>query len=73
MKGYTIYCYPFIACHSCFVQLVQAGITRFVAPKPSKDILSRWSESIDKVKQYAKEMNTRGNFAAMKVIEIVEL
>lgn len=57
VKGYTVYTHPFIPCERCFVQLVQAGIARFVSPKPTVDALTRWGAAFDKVKQYAQEMN----------------
>jgi dCMP deaminase len=52
VKGYTIYTYPFASCDRCAVQLLQAGITRFVFPSPSSDALSRWGESFTKAKTY---------------------
>ncbi len=55
MQGYTLYTWPFLSCHRCFVHMVQIGITRFVCPIPNADILSRWSDSISMVYTYAKE------------------
>ena len=58
-EGYTVYNWPFLPCISkgCFIHLVQAGITRFVSPKATDDILSRWDNDIHLVHQYAKECN----------------
>jgi dCMP deaminase len=62
-EGYTLYTWPFLSCDRCFVQMVQAGIAKFVAPKATQDLISRWGTAIDKVKQYAKECE----------VEIIEL
>lgn len=61
--GYTLYTWPFISCDRCFVHMVQAGITRFVAPTPTDEQLERWSKQFERTKQYARECN----------VEIVEL
>jgi dCMP deaminase len=55
VKGYTLYTTPFLPCDRCFVQMVQAGIIRFVAPKATEDQLTRWGPSFEKVRKYAKE------------------
>jgi len=57
VTGYTLYTYPFLSCDRCFVQLVQAGITRFVSPQATEDQLTRWGDSFEKVRRYAKEMD----------------
>lgn len=53
----TIYIYPFLCCDRCFVQLVQAGVTRFVSPTWDPVVYSRWKESFHRVKLYAEEMS----------------
>ena len=53
--GYTLYTYPFIPCDRCFVTMVQAGITKYVAPKATKEQLIRWKEFFDKTYRYAAE------------------
>ena len=63
VQGATLYTYPFISCDRCFVHMIQAGITRFVAPTPTPNQLVRWGASFDKVRKYAAELN----------IELVEL
>jgi dCMP deaminase len=55
LKGYTLYTYPFGSCDRCAVQLLQAGVTRFVFPGPSSDALSRWGESLERAKKYIEE------------------
>lgn len=52
---YTLYTWPFLSCDRCFVQMVQSGITRFVAPVASKDQLTRWGDAFVRVKNYAAE------------------
>jgi dCMP deaminase len=56
VKGYTLYTYPFMSCDRCFVQMAQAGIYRFVSPKPTEDQLTRWGPAFDRVRKYASEM-----------------
>jgi dCMP deaminase len=57
VKGYTLYGYPLLPCDRCFVQLVQAGITRFIAPMIHGELFNRWNASLDKTRKYAKEMS----------------
>lgn len=54
--GSTLYTWPFLSCDRCMVQMLQAGIKRFVAPVASLDGLSRWGAAFAKVKQYAAEV-----------------
>jgi dCMP deaminase len=63
VKGCTLYTWPFISCDRCFVHMVQAGLTRFVAPMANEDQLSRWGTAMERVRSYAKEVN----------VEIIEL
>ena len=55
VNGYTLYTYPFISCDRCMPHMIQAGIIRFVAPKPTDDQLSRWAFSFEKTRKYAQE------------------
>lgn len=55
VAGYTLYTWPFASCDRCAVHMLQAGIERFVFPKPSADALSRWAESLERTKLYFKE------------------
>lgn len=55
LDGYTLYTYPFMSCDRCFVHMLNEGITRFVAPKPTADQLTRWGSAFDKTRAYAKE------------------
>jgi hypothetical protein len=35
--------------------MIQAGIMQFVAPYPSEDMLSRWSESLTRTRTYIEQ------------------
>jgi dCMP deaminase len=52
LKNCTLYTYPFACCDRCVVQMLQAGILRFVFPEPTADALSRWGTAFVKTKQY---------------------
>lgn len=55
LDGYTLYTYPFMSCDRCFVHMLNEGITRFVAPRPNADQLTRWGDAFEKTKTYARE------------------
>lgn len=55
IEGYTLYTWPFMSCDRCFVEMVQSGIVRFVAPEASPEALTRWAPAFDRVRQYARE------------------
>jgi dCMP deaminase len=55
VRGCTLYTYPFASCDRCVVQMLQAGLTRFVFPTPSDDALSRWADAFEKSKCYINE------------------
>ena len=63
LEGYTLYTYPFLPCDRCCVQMIQAGIKRMVAPRPSADALTRWAASFEKTK----------NYCAQSGVEVVEI
>jgi dCMP deaminase len=53
----TLYTYPFMSCDRCVVQMLQAGIRRFVAPRAAPDKLERWGEAFKRTRQYIAECN----------------
>jgi dCMP deaminase len=57
VHGYTLYTFPFISCDRCYQHMVQAGITRFVAPAATEEQLTRWGSAFDRVRSYAMEMD----------------
>lgn len=56
VRGCTLYTYPFMSCDRCMVHMLQAGIRRFVAPKPTEDQIKRWGDSFLKTRKYAAEV-----------------
>lgn len=56
-SGTTLYTFPFASCDRCVVQMLQAGIRHFVAPKPSEDALTRWAAAFERTRRYIWECN----------------
>lgn len=54
-EGATLYTYPLMPCERCVVQLLQAGIRRFVAPMASAEHVERWGKAFMKTRQYVRE------------------
>lgn len=50
-----LYTYPLMSCERCVVQMLQAGIRRFVAPIATDEHLARWGEAFDKTRKYISE------------------
>lgn len=59
VRGYTLYTYPFLTCERCSVHVIQAGITRVVAPKALGDRGERWNESLEKSRNYYAECDVQ--------------
>lgn len=55
ITGCTLYTYPFMSCDRCVVQMIQAGITKFVFPKAKEKDKERWGVAFSRVEQYLKE------------------
>lgn len=55
LLGMTLYTWPFLSCNRCAVQMIQAGIYRFVAPKPTEEQLTRWGKAFEQTRQYIEE------------------
>jgi dCMP deaminase len=55
LAGSTLYTVPFLSCDRCVVQMLQAGVSRFVAPEPTADQLTRWGAAFARTKQYITE------------------
>lgn len=53
--GSSLYTVPFMSCDRCVVQMIQAGIQRFVAPLASLDKLERWGEAFNRTRRYILE------------------
>lgn len=54
VENCTLYC-TFMPCDRCAVFVVQAGITRVVAPTPTASELERWGDSLAKTKEIFRE------------------
>lgn len=52
LTGCTCYVYPMQPCSNCTAMLIQAGVSRIVSPKATKEQEARWRESF----QSAKDM-----------------
>lgn len=55
LHGCTLYTWPFMSCDRCVVHMLQAGITRFVAPKATAAPEERWGEAFKKTRKYIQE------------------
>ena len=47
IRGCTLYVHPMPPCSRCAALIIQAGISRVVAPAPAPDLADRWGESIE--------------------------
>lgn len=65
VDGFTCYTWPMLSCERCFVHLVQAGVSRFVAPKATAHNAARWEPMFEKTRKYAIEMG-------IEFIEVVD-
>ncbi len=55
--GSSLYTVPFMSCDRCIVQMLQAGIRRFVAPKCiDPDKLTRWADAFTRTRSYINEV-----------------
>lgn len=54
-EGSTLYTSPLLSCDRCVVQMLQAGIKRFVAPAPSDAALERWGSAFERTRRYILE------------------
>lgn len=57
----TLYTYPMLPCHRCAPHMIQAGISKIVAPYSDNE---RWVDSIEKSKEMFDD-------AGIKVIEVI--
>jgi len=55
VDGCTLYTWPFLCCDRCAVQMIQAGITRFVSVTPAEDAQKRWGKSLEKSREFFRE------------------
>lgn len=55
VKGYTVYTTPGLSCPRCTVQLLEAGIDRFVSFKAYGSFGERWGKDIELSKSFMEE------------------
>ena len=55
LTGHTIYTYPFSPCNNCSALIIQAGITRVVAPSASDELKERWKDNMAVARQMFTE------------------
>jgi dCMP deaminase len=52
LHGYTLYTWPFLTCSKCAIQVIQAGITRVVAPFVDNP---RWNDAFKEAQELYAE------------------
>jgi dCMP deaminase len=57
VTSYTLYTYPFMCCDRCVVQMLQAGIGRFVFPVENEEVSIRWGDAFQKTMDIIRESN----------------
>jgi dCMP deaminase len=55
LHGATLYTWPFLTCDRCAVHVIQAGISRVVAPVAGADALARWGDAFQRTLDYYAE------------------
>lgn len=55
LKGCTLYTWPFASCDRCAVQMIQAGISRFVFPEMPAEKAARWKDIMELAESYMLE------------------
>jgi dCMP deaminase len=55
LTGYSLFTWPFASCDRCCVQMLQAGIIRFVFPSIPEHLVERWGEALERTKKYIAE------------------
>lgn len=66
LKGCTLYTWPFASCSVCASMVIQAGITRCVAPPIPKNLIERWGEDVKLTEQLFKEANVKLDYIEKK-------
>lgn len=65
VEGCTIYVWPMPPCANCAAKIIQAGISRVIAPKPTPELESRWGADFAIAKQMYRE-------AEVKFVEVID-
>ena len=56
LVGCSMYVWPLPPCCRCAVNIIQCGITKVVAPTPSKKLGDRWKEELDLTNEIFQEV-----------------
>jgi dCMP deaminase len=68
----TLYTWPFLSCDRCAVHMIQAGISKVVAPALPPELIERWSESVAKTKSYFCEAGVYVVEYDIRVVDVNE-
>lgn len=55
LRGYAIFCFPFLPCDRCAVHIIQAGITEVYSYRIDEEKEQRWGVSLARTRQYFRE------------------
>lgn len=58
VAGCTLYTWPLLCCDRCVVQMLQAGIQKFISVTPLSDTHSRWGTQLTHAKAILSEIET---------------
>jgi len=58
LSGCTMYTWPVPPCAQCAGAIIQAGISRVIAPKPSDDFATRWADDLKLMREMFAETRT---------------
>jgi dCMP deaminase len=73
ITGCTLYTWPFASCDRCAVQMIQAGIKRFVFPEMPPDKAGRWGSIMELAQEYMHEAGCEVVVVPLKEIPDVVL
>jgi dCMP deaminase len=69
VRDCTLYTWPFMTCDVCAKHMLQAGITRFVAPTTPPVLAQRWKDSLSPALRHIKRANRPLVFIDSEVID----
>lgn len=55
VRGATIFTYPFPPCAECTKAIIQFGIRKVIAPRPSPELRERWAKSLEVAEEMLKQ------------------
>lgn len=66
LHRYTLYTWPFLTCKRCSLHVVQAGITRVVAPELPEELKERWKDSLAEAQAIYAEVGVTCDLISME-------